>query len=184
MFRACVTLWLLCLLSLIVVSCVKVKYVERNQLHYHITNHKWCAYAKLLMWSVTEVSSFRLLLIRRNTVPCPHCFGKPSCKDTEILWFPANSRGQGHWDLPVYRQGHLFEFVSVLFLSTHSNIVSIFFPEAITYSCFVDLMQRMNNNFPHGGAMDTHFANMRSLIQVRFFVVTLEPRYNEGLKHR
>jgi len=27
-------------------------------------------------------------------------------------------------------------------------------------------MKRMNQNFPHGGAMDTHFANMRSLIQV------------------
>jgi len=50
---------------------------------------------------------------------------------------------------------------------------SIFFSEAITYSCFVDLMQRMNNNFPHGGAMDTHFANMRSLIQVRCIVVTV-----------
>ena len=37
----------------------------------------------------------------------------------------------------------------------------------------------MNNNFPHGGAMDTHFANMRSLIQVRFIVVFL---YNEGLR--
>ncbi|KTG31126.1 hypothetical protein cypCar_00047381 [Cyprinus carpio] len=24
----------------------------------------------------------------------------------------------------------------------------------------------MNQNFPHGGAMDTHFANMRSLIQI------------------
>ena len=46
-------------------------------------------------------------------------------------------------------------------------LLSFFFvTEAITYSCFVDLMQRMNNNFPHGGAMDTHFANMRSLIQV------------------
>lgn len=44
--------------------------------------------------------------------------------------------------------------------------VIVLFSEAITYSCFVDLMQRMNNNFPHGGAMDTHFANMRSLIQV------------------
>ncbi|XP_053446034.1 small G protein signaling modulator 2-like [Nycticebus coucang] len=27
-------------------------------------------------------------------------------------------------------------------------------------------MKRMNQNFPHGGAMDTHFANMRSLIQI------------------
>lgn len=28
-------------------------------------------------------------------------------------------------------------------------------------------MKRMSQNFPNGGAMDAHFANMRSLIQVR-----------------
>ena len=39
--------------------------------------------------------------------------------------------------------------------------------EAKSYSCFCELMKRMSKNFPHGGAMDTHFANMRSLIQVR-----------------
>lgn len=39
-------------------------------------------------------------------------------------------------------------------------------PEALAFSCFTELMKRMNQNFPHGGAMDTHFANMRSLIQV------------------
>uniref|UniRef100_A0A670JRT6 Small G protein signaling modulator 1 n=1 Tax=Podarcis muralis TaxID=64176 RepID=A0A670JRT6_PODMU len=38
--------------------------------------------------------------------------------------------------------------------------------EAIAFSCFTELMKRMNQNFPHGGAMDTHFANMRSLIQI------------------
>ncbi|XP_071945784.1 small G protein signaling modulator 1-like isoform X2 [Antedon mediterranea] len=38
--------------------------------------------------------------------------------------------------------------------------------EAKTYNCFCELMKRMSKNFPHGGAMDTHFANMRSLIQV------------------
>ena len=38
--------------------------------------------------------------------------------------------------------------------------------ESLTYSCFCELMKRMSANFPHGGAMDTHFANMRSLIQV------------------
>ena len=41
--------------------------------------------------------------------------------------------------------------------------------EALAFSCFTELMKRMNQNFPHGGAMDTHFANMRSLIQVRLF---------------
>ncbi|KAA0704311.1 Small G protein signaling modulator 1 RUN and TBC1 domain-containing protein 2 [Triplophysa tibetana] len=38
--------------------------------------------------------------------------------------------------------------------------------EAKAFSCFTELMKRMNQNFPHGGAMDTHFANMRSLIQI------------------
>ena len=45
--------------------------------------------------------------------------------------------------------------------------VSPFCAEALAFSCFTELMKRMNQNFPHGGAMDTHFANMRSLIQVR-----------------
>jgi len=39
-------------------------------------------------------------------------------------------------------------------------------PEALAFSCFTELMKRMSQNFPHGGAMDTHFANMRSLIQI------------------
>jgi hypothetical protein len=33
--------------------------------------------------------------------------------------------------------------------------------EALTYSCFCELMKRMSTNFPQGGAMDSHFANMR-----------------------
>ncbi|XP_059487070.1 small G protein signaling modulator 2-like isoform X2 [Neocloeon triangulifer] len=38
--------------------------------------------------------------------------------------------------------------------------------EALSYACFCRLMDRMVANFPNGGAMDTHFANMRSLIQI------------------
>ena len=38
--------------------------------------------------------------------------------------------------------------------------------EAIAYSCFKNFMSRMTMNFPHGGLMDNHFANMRSLIQI------------------
>lgn len=33
--------------------------------------------------------------------------------------------------------------------------------EALAYACFCRLMERMAANFPHGGAMDAHFANMR-----------------------
>uniref|UniRef100_A0A6I8NWA7 Small G protein signaling modulator 2 n=1 Tax=Ornithorhynchus anatinus TaxID=9258 RepID=A0A6I8NWA7_ORNAN len=38
--------------------------------------------------------------------------------------------------------------------------------DQLAYSCFSQLMKRMSLNFPNGGAMDTHFANMRSLIQI------------------
>ncbi|XP_067394123.1 small G protein signaling modulator 2 isoform X2 [Emydura macquarii macquarii] len=38
--------------------------------------------------------------------------------------------------------------------------------DQLAYSCFSHLMKRMSQNFPNGGAMDTHFANMRSLLQI------------------
>uniref|UniRef100_A0A8C9CVS3 Small G protein signaling modulator 2 n=1 Tax=Phocoena sinus TaxID=42100 RepID=A0A8C9CVS3_PHOSS len=38
--------------------------------------------------------------------------------------------------------------------------------DQLAYSCFSHLMKRMSQNFPNGGAMDAHFANMRSLIQI------------------
>lgn len=46
--------------------------------------------------------------------------------------------------------------------------VCVCLTEVMAFSCFTELMKRMNQNFPHGGAMDSHFANMRSLIQVSF----------------
>lgn len=52
-------------------------------------------------------------------------------------------------------------------LTLHASACVSSFSEAMAFSCFSQLMKRMNQNFPHGGAMDTHFANMRSLIQVR-----------------
>ncbi|KAH9404006.1 Small G protein signaling modulator 2 [Tyrophagus putrescentiae] len=45
-------------------------------------------------------------------------------------------------------------------------LLVIFNDEVFTYSCFCELMKRMKHNFPLGGAMDTHFANMRSLVQI------------------
>ncbi|XP_041437772.1 small G protein signaling modulator 2 isoform X1 [Xenopus laevis] len=38
--------------------------------------------------------------------------------------------------------------------------------DLLAYSCFTQQMKRMCQNFPNGGEMDTHFANMRSLIQI------------------
>ena len=40
------------------------------------------------------------------------------------------------------------------------------FPEAKAYGCFVKLMDKMEPNFPHGTAMDSHLANIQALIQV------------------
>ena len=40
-------------------------------------------------------------------------------------------------------------------------LLVVFDDEAATYSCFCQLMARMCHNFPNGGAMDQHFANMR-----------------------
>lgn len=54
--------------------------------------------------------------------------------------------------------------------------------EALAFSCFTELMKRMNQNFPHGGAMDTHFANMRSLIQVRVPGTGVTPPHIQGGK--
>lgn len=48
--------------------------------------------------------------------------------------------------------------------------------EVKTYSCFSQLMKHMSANFPHGGAMDQHFGNMRSLIQI------LDPELFEHMK--
>lgn len=69
---------------------------------------------------------------------------------------------------------HLVYFYSIWCNSREEFAHSIFslplplsvLSEAMAFSCFTELMKRMNQNFPHGGAMDTHFANMRSLIQV------------------
>lgn len=52
-----------------------------------------------------------------------------------------------------------------MFCFSHLFLLNL--SEAMAFSCFTELMKRMNQNFPHGGAMDTHFANMRSLIQVK-----------------
>ncbi|KAL1374857.1 hypothetical protein pipiens_000733, partial [Culex pipiens pipiens] len=45
-------------------------------------------------------------------------------------------------------------------------LLVIFDDESLSYGCFCRFMERMIENFPNGGAMDMHFANMRSLIQI------------------
>lgn len=46
-------------------------------------------------------------------------------------------------------------------------LLVIFDDEALSYNCFCRLMDRMIENFPNGTAMDMHFANMRSAIELR-----------------
>ena len=48
--------------------------------------------------------------------------------------------------------------------------------EAEVYACFLKLMERMSNNFPHGNAMDLHLSNIGSLIQI------LDPELHEILE--
>ncbi|KAH8042601.1 hypothetical protein HPB51_024822 [Rhipicephalus microplus] len=64
---------------------------------------------------------------------------------------------------------YVWEHLDVGYVQGMCDLVApllvIFDDEMLTYSCFCELMKRMAANFPHGGAMDHHFANMRSLIQ-------------------
>lgn len=43
-------------------------------------------------------------------------------------------------------------------------LLVIFDDESLSYGCFCKLMERMIENFPSGGAMDMHFANMRYVL--------------------
>ncbi|KAA0187596.1 hypothetical protein HAZT_HAZT005627 [Hyalella azteca] len=65
---------------------------------------------------------------------------------------------------------YVWEHLSTGYLQGMCDLVApllvVFDDEALTYSCFRQLMVRMTANFPHGGQMDQHFANMRSLIQI------------------
>lgn len=50
--------------------------------------------------------------------------------------------------------------------------------ETLSYSCFCLLMERMSSNFPHsGGAMDTHFANMRYYLILIYYLAIIILKY-------
>uniref|UniRef100_T1IJ52 Rab-GAP TBC domain-containing protein n=1 Tax=Strigamia maritima TaxID=126957 RepID=T1IJ52_STRMM len=65
---------------------------------------------------------------------------------------------------------YVWEHLEVGYVQGMCDLVApllvIFNDESLTYSCLCELMKRMATNFPHGGAMDAHFANMRSMIQI------------------
>jgi len=62
--------------------------------------------------------------------------------------------------------------LNVLYLNINtSNFINVqcvlfTFSEAKVYACFVKLMDKMEHNFPHGNQMDSHLANINSLVQV------------------
>ncbi|KAH8397947.1 hypothetical protein KR222_006852 [Zaprionus bogoriensis] len=65
---------------------------------------------------------------------------------------------------------YVWEHLDIGYMQGMCDLVApllvIFDDESLSYSCFCKLMERMIDNFPSGGAMDMHFANMRSLIQI------------------
>jgi len=60
---------------------------------------------------------------------------------------------------------YVWEHLDVGYMQGMCDLVApllvIFDDESLSYSCFCKLMERMIENFPSGGAMDMHFANMR-----------------------
>ncbi|XP_055541047.1 small G protein signaling modulator 2-like isoform X2 [Wyeomyia smithii] len=65
---------------------------------------------------------------------------------------------------------YVWEHLDVGYMQGMCDLVApllvIFDDESLSYGCFCRFMERMIENFPNGGAMDMHFANMRSLIQI------------------
>ncbi|KAH8397946.1 hypothetical protein KR222_006851, partial [Zaprionus bogoriensis] len=60
---------------------------------------------------------------------------------------------------------YVWEHLDIGYMQGMCDLVApllvIFDDESLSYSCFCKLMERMIDNFPSGGAMDMHFANMR-----------------------
>lgn len=80
-------------------------------------------------------------------------------------WDSENSKGED----PVFpKPCSCIILVQEIQFGSHNcqHCVCLVPADQLAYSCFSHLMKRMSQNFPNGGAMDTHFANMRSLIQV------------------
>ncbi|XP_037033579.1 small G protein signaling modulator 1-like isoform X1 [Bradysia coprophila] len=65
---------------------------------------------------------------------------------------------------------YVWEHLDIGYMQGMCDLVApllvIFDDESLSYGCFCQLMERMIENFPNGNAMDMHFANMRSLIQI------------------
>ncbi|XP_067639630.1 small G protein signaling modulator 1-like [Eurosta solidaginis] len=82
-------------------------------------------------------------------------------------WYFAN---ENLYKLRNVISTYVWEHLEIGYMQGMCDLVApllvIFDDESLCYSCFCKLMDRMIENFPNGGAMDMHFANMRSLIQI------------------
>uniref|UniRef100_A0A8C0GIQ4 Small G protein signaling modulator 1 n=1 Tax=Chelonoidis abingdonii TaxID=106734 RepID=A0A8C0GIQ4_CHEAB len=95
------------------------------------------------------------------------------CLGISILdWDPGVCSPTGEFTtrLPHSFPSYIWQHIEIGYVQGMCDLLApllvILDDEALAFSCFTELMKRMNQNFPHGGAMDTHFANMRSLIQI------------------
>lgn len=83
-----------------------------------------------------------------------------------LVWHGKGSRAT----FPALSHSYIWQHIEIGYVQGMCDLLApllvILDDEALAFSCFTELMKRMNQNFPHGGAMDTHFANMRSLIQI------------------
>lgn len=69
----------------------------------------------------------------------------------------------------VISLSYVWEHLDVGYMQGMCDLVApllvIFDDESLSYGCFCRFMERMIENFPNGGAMDMHFANMRYVLQ-------------------
>lgn len=70
----------------------------------------------------------------------------------------------------TFISSYVYEHLDIGYMQGMCDLLApllvIFDDESLSYGCFCRLMERMIENFPNGCAMDMHFANMRSLIQI------------------
>ncbi|EDV23756.1 uncharacterized protein TRIADDRAFT_57273 [Trichoplax adhaerens] len=109
---------------------------------------------------VLEIFSSNLHRIDKDVMRC----------DRNYWYFTPNNQHNNLQKLRNIMCSFVWEHLDIGYVQGMCDLAApllvIFDDEPKSYSCFCFLMNRMASNFPHGGGMDTHFANMRSLIQI------------------
>jgi hypothetical protein len=97
-----------------------------------------------------------------------HRIDKDVTRCDRNYWYFTNNDNLKKLKNIVYT--YVWENLNIGYIQGMCDLVApllvIFDDEPLVYSCFNQLMKRMSANFPHSNAMDDHFANMRSLIQI------------------